>query len=259
MIFNHLLIIVFDLARATSYDGTSYTAEGVLSSTNGVVLKLLGTGEPKFLGIGDGNLMLPVNYERAMRFNLSNTQDQSKVIFKDSTSNKAITQKAGPDPNYNYFRRMYTFMPVDGGWKQGFRLVYHGPNDFVIMHNAFCIGMENSQFRSKYCDDAVVSHFAICISKNECHQPFDLMMKLHKDVKEIKNLLSDVLKNHWMYDPQVEYVTERSAGGRHRYLPYDWRERTGLYPRHEYGARVTEFDPECERRSVNGFTGVLEY
>lgn len=158
----------------------------IMDNTKQVVLKLADSNPAQYLGKDNERILKPVDYENAIKFELRNMEDVTQKVLKDPQDNSALTRRR----QFWIGRRYFKFKPVEDDEPQSFRLVYYGPNNYVLMNEDYCLGLEDGKFRSKNCTDGKnVTHFRICLSEEMCEEPMNLFIRMYKDIRMLKRRL----------------------------------------------------------------------
>lgn len=133
----------------------------------------------KFLGVNSDNKLTLVDYKDALFIKLNTMNDISKKSLegKDST---VLTSK-----EWWIFGNAFSFQKNENSSKQQFRIVYYGPNEYILMKDDSCLGwLDVAKFKKVDCNLEKAAIFNICNGRN-C----DNFVDIKKELDSIKNLL----------------------------------------------------------------------
>jgi hypothetical protein len=142
-----------------------------------ITLKI--NNDNKFLGLNSDNKITLVDYENALYIKL-NTMENITDKTLEGKDNKALTEKG-----WLFFPKSYSFQNNTSSSKQHFKIVYYGPNEYILMKDDSCLGWTgDSKFKKVDCKLGKAAIFNICTGKY-C----DSYVDIRKDLDCIKNLL----------------------------------------------------------------------
>lgn len=178
----------------------------------------------KFLVVGSDDKLRLGDYREAVYLRL-NTMDDISQKTLEGRDNKALTETG-----FWFFPKSYLFKSNTGSSRQAFRIVYHGPNEYILMKGDSCLGFNSSsKFKKVDCKRGSASIFNICSSRS-CDNYIDI----RRDLECIKMMLSIRAGGRYRngYDDES---SDDSSSNR------DFS-RNGRYPKNRWGGNLKNDD-----------------
>jgi len=135
--------------------------------------------QDKFLGVGSDDKLRLGTFEEAvsLKFNTKENIADKSIEGKD---NKVLQQNG-----FWFFPKSFKFEPKSDSSSQSFRIVYYGPNQYILMKDDWCLGFnENKKFKRAYCTKESAAIFNMCQGRF-C----DSYVDIRNDLNCIKNIL----------------------------------------------------------------------
>lgn len=161
----------------------TYLGTLVLARTNGILFKLV--DEDKYIGRSPGSQdMSLVPYDSAIRFNIENMENQAEKKLVTLDKQGAFTENG-----WWLFRKSYEIDPPNDDEKQGFNIVYSGPNEYILMRDESCLSASTGLFRKVECTSKEVNKFKMCKNRR-CS---DKGSSSGKDLRFIKCAIAHII------------------------------------------------------------------
>lgn len=147
-------------------------------------IKLKIADDDKFLGVVDGKLQ-PVEYNDALSIKLNTMKDIS-VKNLESRDGNALTETG-----FWFFPKSFSMKGNKKSSKQGFRIVYYAPEEYLLMRGDNCLGFKDGNKLKKVdCTLDKATRFRICENRL-C----DNYMEILKGMNCIMSMLKDNMYN----------------------------------------------------------------
>lgn len=180
-----------------------------------IMLKL--DGSDKFLGVGSDDKLRLGDYHDAVYLKLNTMDDISKKTL-EGRDNKALTEKG-----FWFFPKSYSFKSNSGSSSQAFRIVYHGPNEYILMKGDSCLGFNSSnKFKRVDCKRGSASIFNICTSRF-CENYVDVK----RDIECMKQMMMLMIRAGGRrrngYDESTDSSSDGDSSRGGRYVKNRWK------------------------------------
>lgn len=141
-------------------------------------IKLKIVGDDKFLGMS-GEKIVKVDYRDALPIKLNTMKDITEKALENKHG-QAVTETG-----FWFFPKSYVFKKNKMESKQAFRIVFYGPNEYILMKGDNCLGFrDDSKFKRVDCREGKATKFKMCTNRL-C----DSYLDLKKDLECIKGFL----------------------------------------------------------------------
>lgn len=148
------------------------------SDSSGITLKLY--NDDKWLGVDKDDKLKLGKFEDAVFLKFEHTNDNIADKYIVASNGKTLEQI-----NNWWFRKSFKMTPKSINSAQYFRIVYYGPNEYVLMKDDYCLGFnEYKKFKRVDCKLGSAAIFNMCNGKF-C----DSYVDIRKDLNMIKRIL----------------------------------------------------------------------
>lgn len=142
-------------------------------------IKLKINNDNKFLGLSSDNKLTLVDYEDALFIKLNSMENISNKSLEGKNST-VLTEKG-----WWFFPKSYSFQENNRGAKQQFKIVYFGPNEYILMKDDACLGFSSpNNFKRMDCKLGSAAIFNMCRHK-DCQN----LEGIRRDLDCVKSLL----------------------------------------------------------------------
>jgi hypothetical protein len=151
------------------------------------IVKFKEVGNDKYISKNKDNQMVLGDYKSAIKFKLEDHSNVSEKKLIDPTTNKAFTETG-----WWIFPKNYYFKKSGNDGKQGFKIVYYGENEYILMRENDCLSVKSGVFKKVDCEKNNVTIFNMCTNK-KCDGG---IAQISRDVKFIKEALLSHIQQH---------------------------------------------------------------